>query len=106
VLGEGSPDKIAAFEVWLFDKTDIDNVQTVTKVLMSEFAYNSEMLREKMKDRGEALLVEKDSTVVIDGVGLQLRAEIPDFEYGTDPSLPTNSYFENLTAQLVPVLKS
>ena len=106
VLGEGSPDKIAAFEVWLFDKTDIDNVQTVTKVLMSEFAYNSEMLREKMKDRGEALLVEKDSTVVIDGVGLQLRAEILDFEYGTDPSLPTNSYFENLTAQLVPVLKS
>ena len=105
VLGEGSPDKVAAFEVWIFDKTDMDNVQTVTKVLMSEFAYNSEMLREKMKDRGEAILAEKGKSIVIDGVGLELRADVVDFQYGTDPSLPPNSYFESLTAQLVPVAK-
>jgi len=106
VLGEGSPDKIAAFEVWLFDKTDMDNVQTVTKVLMSEFAYKSEVLREKMKDRGEAVLVEKGQTIVIDGVGLRLSAEIVDFAYGSDPSLPPNSYLETLTTQLVPAFRS
>jgi hypothetical protein len=105
-LGEGSPDKIAAFEVWVFDRTDMDNVQTVTKVLMSEFAYNSEVLRDKMKDRGEAVLVEKGKTVVVDAVGLQLRAEIIDFQYGADPSLPDNSYFESLTTQLVPAFRS
>jgi hypothetical protein len=105
-LGEGSPDKIAAFEVWVFDRTDMDNVQTVTKVLMSEFAYNSEVLRDKMKDRGEAILVEKGKTVVIDAVGLQLRTEIVDFQYGDDPSLPPHSYFEKLTTQLVPAFKS
>jgi hypothetical protein len=106
VLGEGSPDKIAAFEVWLFDKTDMDNVQTVTKVLMSEFAHNSEVLREKMQDRGEAVLAEKGKTIVIDGVGLQLSAEITGFSYGGDPSLPPKSYFENLSIQLVPAFKS
>jgi len=105
-LGEGSPDKIAAFEVWVFDRTDMDNVQTVTKVLMSEFAYNSEVLRDKMKDRGEAVLVEKGKTVVVDAVGLQLRAEIIGFEYGADPSLPANSYFESLTTQLAPAFRS
>jgi hypothetical protein len=106
VLGEGSPDKIAAFEVWLFDKTDMDNVQTVTKVLMSEFAYKSEVLRDKMKDRGEAVLVEPGKTIVIEGVGLQLTAEIGDFSYGTDASLPPNSYLETLTTQLTPAFKS
>ncbi len=105
-VGEGSPDKVTAFEVWVFDRTDMDNVQTVTKVLMSEFAYNSEVLRDKMKDRGEAILVEKGKTVVIDAVGLQLRAEIVDFEYGADPSLPPNSYFESLTTQLAPAFRS
>jgi len=105
VLGEGSPDKIAAFEIWIFDKTDMDNVQTVTKVLMSEFAYKSEVLREKMKDRGEAILAEAGQTIIIDAVGLQLQAEISDFRYGTDPTLPPNSYFESLTAQLVPAFR-
>jgi hypothetical protein len=102
VLGEGSPDKIAAFEVWLFDKTDMDNVRTVTKVLMSESAYNSPELREKMKDRGEAVLVEEGKVVSIEGVGLQLRGEILEFQYARDPSLPPNSYFQDLTTELVP----
>lgn len=106
VLGEGSPDKIAAFEVWIFDKTDMDNVQTVTKVLMSEFAFHSEVLREKMKDRGEAVLAQKGQTIIVDAVGLQLRAEVVDFQYGDDPSLPPNSYFESLTTQLVPAFRS
>ncbi len=102
IMGEGSPDKIVAFELWLFDKTDLDNVQTVTKVLMSEFAYDNEVLRAKMKDRGEAVLAEKGKSIVIDAVGLKLNAEIIDFAYGTDPSLPPRSYFETLTTELVP----
>lgn len=105
IVGEGSPDKIVAFEIWLFDKTDMDNIQTVTKVLMSDFAYNNQILRAKMKDRGEAVLVERGQTIVIDAIGLQLNAEVVDFVYGTDPSLPPNSYFESLTTELVPMFK-
>lgn len=106
VLGEGSPDKIAAFEIWLFDKTDMDDVRTVTKVLMSEFAFNSQTLREKMRDRGEAVLAEEGKTIIIDGVGLELRADVLGFQYGADPSLPPNSHFQKLTTQLVPVFKA
>ncbi len=102
IMGEGSPDKIVAFEIWLFDKTDMDNVQTITKVVMSEFAYSNQVLRAKMKDRGEPVLVQKGKPIVIDALGLQLKAEIADFAYGTDPSLPPNSYFERLTTELVP----
>lgn len=106
IIGEGSPDKIVAFEIWIFDKMDMDNVQTVTKVLMSDFAFKNEILRAKMKDRGEAVLVEKGQTMTIDAVGLRLNAEIVDFAYGTDPSSPPNSYFETLTTELVPMFKS
>lgn len=106
VVGEGSPDRIVAFEIWLFDKTDLDNVQTITKVLMSEFAYHNDILRAKMRDRGEAVLAEKGQTIVIDAVGLQLSARIVDFAYGTDPSLPPNGYFETLSTELVPMFKS
>jgi len=106
VIGEGAPDKITAFEVWLFDKTDPDNVQTVTKVLMSEHAYGDEALREKMKDRGEAVLVERGKTMAIEAVGLQLRAQIVDFAYGVSPDLPLNSLFERLTMELTPLMKA
>jgi hypothetical protein len=64
------------------------------------------VLREKMKDRGEAVLVEPGKTVVIEAVGLKLTAEIADFSYGSDPSLPPNSYLETLTTQLTPAFKS
>jgi hypothetical protein len=106
VIGEGTPDKITAFEVWLFDKTDPDNVQTVTKVLMSEHAYHDETLREKMKDRGEAVLVERGKTITIEAVGLQLKAQIVDFAYGVSPDLPPNSFFERLTTELTPLMKT
>ncbi len=105
VIGEGAPDKITAFEVWLFDKTDPDNVQTVTKVLMSEHAYGDEALREKMKDRGEAVLVERGKSIAIEAVGLQVRAQIVDFAYGVSPDLPPNSFFERLTTELTPRMK-
>jgi hypothetical protein len=105
IMGEGSPDKIVAFEIWLFDKTDMDNVQTITKVVMSDFAYSNEILRAKMTDRGEAVPVQTGRPIIIEAVGLQLRAEIVDFAYGTDPSMPANCYFESLTTELVPMFR-
>jgi hypothetical protein len=106
VIGQGTPDKITAFEVWLFDKTDPNNVQTVTKVLMSEYAYGDEPLRERMKERGEAVLVERGKRIAIEGVGLKLEAQIVDFAYGMSPALPPNSFFERLTTQLTPMMKA
>lgn len=105
-IGEGSPDKIVAFEIWIFDKIDLDNVQTVTKVLVSEFAYHDEELRAKLRDRGELVLAEKGKTTVIEAMRMKLNVEVVDFAYGSDPSLPPRSYFETLTTELVPVVKT
>ena len=44
-IGEGKPDKVTAFDVWLFDKTD---VRTVTQILMSESAYNDQATRQRL----------------------------------------------------------
>ena len=44
-LDDGTPRRVAAFEVWLFDKP---NTRTVTNVLMSDAAHSSEVLRNKL----------------------------------------------------------
>ena len=49
-VGVGDPKKVTAFEVWLFDKNDI---QTVTKVLMSEHAFNDQNIRQRLASKGE-----------------------------------------------------
>lgn len=105
VIGEG-PDKISAFEVWLFDRTDPNNVQTFTKVLMSEYAFQNALLRQKIKQRGEPILVERGKEVFIQGVGLELTAKIVGYRYGSSSGLPPRSYFEELSTELIPALKS
>jgi hypothetical protein len=44
-IGVGEPKKVTAFEVWLFDKNDI---QTITKVLMSQHAFSDDSLRNRL----------------------------------------------------------
>jgi len=48
-IGVGDPKKVMAFEVWLFDKNDI---RTVTKVLMSNHAFNDEALKSRLAAKG------------------------------------------------------
>ena len=56
-IGVGEPKRVTAFEVWLFDKSDI---RTVTKVLMSDHAYNDGNLRAKLASKGEPVLAQAD----------------------------------------------
>ncbi len=51
-IGIGVPKKVTAFEVWLFDKNDI---QTVTKVLMSAHAFNDPTIRQKAGSQGRTV---------------------------------------------------
>ncbi len=95
-IGVGEPKKVMAFEVWLFDKNDI---QTVTKVLMSEHAFNDEATRQRLATKGEPVLAEVGKTFVLETETLQMVARVVDMEYG-DGALPENSYFERLTLEL------
>ncbi len=101
-IGVGEPKKTAAFEVWLFDKNDI---QTVTKVLMSEHTFNDPAMQQKLLSKGEPILAEPGKRILLETATLQLEARIVDMSYGQGP-LPQNSYFERLTLELAVWTKS
>ena len=98
----GPPASVTAFEVWLFDKNDI---RTVTKVLMSKYAYDDDALRAKLAPKGEAVLVEPGETIVLETATLRIDAEISEMEYG-DGAAPPQSYFTRLTLSLTPSLRA
>jgi hypothetical protein len=95
-IGVGDPKKVTATEVWLFDKNDI---RTITKVLMSEHAYNDQALRTKLAPKGEAVLAAPNAITTLETQTLRLRIRIIDLQYG-EGALPPNSFFERLTVEI------
>jgi len=95
-VGAGSPDKVTAFEVWLFDKNDI---RTVTKVLMSEHAYGDSALRAKLAPKGEPELARPEAAVELDTATLKVRARVVEMDYGAG-ELPPSSFFNKLVLEL------
>jgi hypothetical protein len=95
-VGVGEPKKVTAFEVWLFDKNDI---QTVTKVLMSAHAFNDVATFQRLQAKGEPFMVERGKQVVLETAAIQLVATATDMEYGQG-ALPADSYFERLTLEI------
>ena len=95
-IGVGEPKKVTALEVWLFDKNDI---QTVTKVLLSEHANNDPALRQRLLSKGEPIQVEPGMNFLMETETLQLEAKVVDMVYARGP-LPENSYFSRLTLEI------
>jgi hypothetical protein len=95
-VGVGEPKKVAALEVWLFDKNDI---KTATKVLMSEHAYNDPNIRARLEPKGELIVVKPQEQVLLETQTLQLLATVVDMEYGAGAA-PQHSYFERITLEL------
>jgi hypothetical protein len=95
-VGVGEPKRVTAFEVWLFDKNDI---QTVTKVIMSEHAHRDEKLRMRLESKGELVLAEPGKQILLETATLQLEARIIDMAYGEGPA-PDLSFFERVTLEL------
>ncbi|MDF1519510.1 MAG: hypothetical protein P1P73_03400 [Brevefilum sp.] len=95
-VGVGDPKRVTAFEVWLFDKNDI---QTVTKVIMSAHAYDEDKIRMRLESKGEPVLAEPGKQVLLETATLQLEARVIDMEYG-EGAAPDYSYFQRLTLEL------
>jgi hypothetical protein len=89
-IGTGVPEKVTALEVWVFDKND---VRTVTKVLMSEFAFNDPSIRAKLAAKGDAVLARKGEIVELKTQTLKINARIVDVVSAVRP----NSYFQQVT---------
>jgi hypothetical protein len=95
-IGVGIPKKVTAFEVWLFDKNDI---QTVTKVLMSAHAFNDPIIRQRLEAKGEPFEANSGGQTVLETATLRLVARVVDMAYGQG-ALPESSYFDSLVLEL------
>lgn len=95
-IGVGDPKKVTAFEVWLFDKNDI---QTVTKVVMSAHAFNDPSISQRLASKGEPVLGEPGKRIVLETASLQLEARVVNMGYGQG-ALPQNSFFDQMTLEL------
>lgn len=95
-IGVGDPKKVTAFEVWLFDKNDI---QTITKVVMSPHAMTDSAIRARLESKGEPVEVAPDKHVLLETATLVLEARVVDLNLGGG-ALPENSYFDRLTLEL------
>lgn len=96
LIGVGEPKKISAFDIWLFDKNDI---QTVTKVIMSKHAFNDPAIRQRLEIRGEPILAEPGKLFRLETATLRMEGRIVDVSYGDLP-LPEDSYFQRNTIEL------
>lgn len=95
-IGVGDPKRVTAFEVWLFDKTDI---QTVTKVLMSAHAYEDDSIRQRLAAKGEPILVQPGIETVLETESLTMVARVESVGYG-EGALPPESFFDRLILEL------
>lgn len=95
-IGVGDPKRVTAFEVWLFDKNDI---QTVTKVVMSKHAFYDEAIRQRLAAKGEPVQAKPQGEVMLETATLRLIARVVDLAYGEGP-LPPESFFERFTLEL------
>ncbi|MCL6431692.1 MAG: hypothetical protein K6V36_12675 [Anaerolineae bacterium] len=96
----GDVQRVTAFEVWLFDKTDI---RTVSIVLASAHAYSDAALRTKLASRGEMVQAEVGRAFSVQTSTLRLDGRILDMAYGGG-DLPAQSYFTSFSVELTPVL--
>jgi hypothetical protein len=95
-IGVGSPKRVSAFEIWLFDKNDI---QTVTKVMMSTHVFRDDGMRNRLSAKGEPILASPGVEAVLETATLQMVARVVDMQYGQGP-LPEDSFFERATLEL------
>lgn len=95
-----SPKQVTAFEVGLFDKTDIT---TLNKIIMSEQTYHDEASRDKVEanPQDEAILAEPGKEFTVETTAMRVEGKIEDVEYGD----ASNNYFKKLTVNLKVFLK-
>jgi hypothetical protein len=96
-IGAGSPEKVTAIEVWLFDKEDF--VRTLTGVFVSEHAMNDPAITAKLGAKGELVVARPGAVIMLETKTLRMQARVVDLTYGTGP-LPPNSYFDKMTIEL------
>ncbi len=100
----GSTNELAAVELWLFDKEDF--VRTLTKLLVTQHAYNDPALRAELDPKVEnpatdIVIMQPGAVVELESKMIRMQTKLADFAFGTAPDLPPESHIESLTLQVV-----
>jgi hypothetical protein len=100
--GIGVADKIGdasgpatALEVWLFDKSDI---RTVTKLLLTDYAYNDATIRNRLNTKGDIVLAVPGQSFLLETQSLVAAAEVRELDYASAD--PPRSSLARLTVNL------
>jgi hypothetical protein len=86
-----SPARVVALAVWLFDKADF---QSTTKVLMTDFVFADAAVRDKLRNRGDAIPARLGSFDIVTS-SLRAEVEVVDVQFGA-VGATSNGYFERL----------
>jgi hypothetical protein len=92
-IGVDTPSRVSAIALWVFDKNDF---QSTTKVLMTDYAYNDQVIRTKLKARGEAVLAVDGGVVEIVTSTLRVLIQVSDLGLNADNN-PPHGYFQSVS---------
>jgi hypothetical protein len=92
-LPMAEPGRVAAFEVWLFDK---DDVRTETKLILSDLAFGDNSFRDRLVGKGEIVQAEPGEVITLETANLHLDATVTELAYES----AAKSAFSRLTTRL------
>ncbi len=90
-IGHEAPAKVAAISVFLFDKSDF---QSTTKVLMTDYAFQDQMIKDRLKNRGDARRAENGVLQIMTST-MRVEVEISNLDFAPIGNQP-HGYFEKV----------
>jgi hypothetical protein len=101
-LDNGDPQRATALEVWLFDK---DDIRTITKVMLSDYASQDEGIRGRLAPKGELVVMREGDVTELETASLRVQIKMREVAYGWEGEYPERSYFERVVLELTPMQK-
>jgi hypothetical protein len=97
VLSADGGQRVNAFEVWLFDKSDI---RTVSKVLVSQHTFEDPDLNAKLSAKGDLVMARQSIEIALETLTLEVTAVVTGFAYLPNDT-PAMAAFARLSVEMV-----
>ena len=91
------PADVTAFKIRLFEA---GSPRSVTKLLMSEYAFNDNALKARLGTQGETVLAQMGEPITLEGKSITVDTYLTDLLYSNDNGQPVRSVFDTLSVKL------
>ena len=89
VLSADDAQRVNAFEVWLFDKSDI---RTISKVLVTQHTFEDQELNARLSAKGDLIMVRQGLQINLETLTLQVTAVVSGFSYVPGDELSMSAF--------------